>query len=318
MGALGAEDLRTIVAGTILLSSENPEGGRATMAYNEALAVSLPRDSSFIQGFEIEIKTPQAYLALPNSLAYELWRRVDPAPDKNRYGYSGERIIVQPLPTRAGIVIQVPVRKDHSLKPSPYSTLLPVVVESRDFPFIFKLEPVSKGIPPELENAQFQVKVRPILTDEGGLRLSIRYPEGGEKAPVVVTVDDKRLPEGHYLDGKETFILKAGSHYVRVSSEKYRDENRTVSVEQGKTAELAIELQDTAPLVSIEAPDSAQLAIDGQKLGKDAKYPLPIEAGEHTVTCRIGDYVVMRKFTAFRGKSYKIVLSVDLQVQENP
>lgn len=313
-----ADDLRTIIAGSVSLSSENPEGGRVNMAYNEAVAVILPRDSSFIQGFEIEIKAPPAYLAYPNSIAYSLWSRVDPVPDRNRFGYSGSRLIIQPLPARAGTIIQIPVRKDNNLRQSPYSTLLPVIIEAGDFPFIFKLEDVSKGVPSDLEKAQFQVRIRPILTDEGAIRVILHYPEGGEKSPVSIMVDDKRLPEGRYIDGKEGFILKAGTHYLRVSSDQYRDENRSFSIEQGKTYDLVIELQDTTPLITIEAPDSAQLAVDGQKLGRDVKYPLSMEAGEHTITCTLGNYTVMRKFTAYRGKSYRIVLTVDLQVQELP
>jgi hypothetical protein len=313
-----AEDLRTIVAGTASLSADASDGVRLSLAYNEAVSVVLPKDSSYIQGFEIEIKIPPAAQAMPGALAYELWRRVDPAPDKNRYGYEGERIITQALPARASLVIQVPVRKDHNLKSGPYATVIPAVVEAKDFPFLFKFYPISKGIPAELENAQFQVRIRPLLTDEGGLRLSIHYPEAAEKAAIVVSVDDKRLSDARYLDGREALVLKAGTHYLRVSSEQYRDESRTFTIEQGRTLDLVIDLQDTAPLVMVEAPDSAQVSIDGKRLTGDLKVAFTVDVGEHVVACRIGDYTVTRRFTAFRGKTYKIVLSVDLQVQESP
>ena len=312
------EELRTIVAGTVALSSENPDGTRISIAYNEAVAVSLPRDNSFIQGFEIEIKLPQAAIAMPGALAWELWRRVDPTPDKARYGYDAERLITQPLPARASLVIQVPMRKDHSLKSGPYATVIPTIGETGDFPFLFKLYPIAKGLPPELENAQFQVRVRPILTDEGAIRLSLRYPEGGDRTGVVVSVDDRRLPDGHYVDGREALVLKAGTHYLRVSSDQYRDESRTFTIEPGRTLELSVDLQDTSPLVVIEAPDSAQITLDGRKVSGDGKTALTVEIGDHIVTCRIGDYVVTRKFAAYRGKTYRIVLSVDLQVQESP
>jgi hypothetical protein len=68
----------------------------------------------------------------------------------------------------------------------------------------------------------------------------------------------------------------------------------------------------------VEAPDSALILIDGQKLGRDAKASLAVEVGEHTVTCKIGDYTITRKFTAYRGKTYRLVLSVELQLQESP
>ncbi len=316
---LPADDLRAIIAGTISLSPEAAEGSRLSIAYNESFAVIWPKDSPFIQGFEIEIKLPQAALAMPGALAYELWRQVEPAPDKNRYGYSGERLITQPLPARASLVLQVPVRRDHGLKSGPYATVLPLVLEQKDFPFLFKFDAVAKGIPSDLENAQFQVRVRPLLTDEGAIRLNLRYPDlAGEHGPLSVTIDDKKLPEGHFLDGKEALVLKSGIHYLRVSSDRYRDENRSFTLDQGRTLELVIELQDTTPILTIEAPDSALLTLDGQKMGRDAKQGSTVEPGEHVVACRIGDYVVTRKFTAYRGKAYRIVLQVDLVVQESP
>jgi hypothetical protein len=308
-----AEDLRTLVAGSAVLSSENPEGSRLAMGYNDAIAVSLSKDSSFIQGMEIELKVPAAVMALPGGFAYELWRKVDPLPEKSRFGYRGERIITQPLPSRASLVLQVPIRKDHSLKPGPYATLLPVVVEAKDFPFLFRLIAVSKGFSSEVENAQFQVRVRPILTDEGALGIRLRFPEGqGERTPIVVSVDDRKV------DPSALLLLKAGIHRLHIASENYREENRSFTIEQGKILDMVIDLQDTTPVLLIEAPDSALVLLDGARIDHVTKPQMQVEAGEHSATCRIGDYTVTRKFTAYRGKTYRLVLAIDLQVQESP
>jgi hypothetical protein len=307
------QELRTIVAGSASLSPEGVDGVRLSMGYNDAIAVFLDRESPFIQGFEIELKIPQAALALPGGFAYELWRRIDPAPDKSRFAYRGERLITQPLPARAGLVIQVPVRRDHALKPGPYATLVPVVVEAKEFPFLFKLLPLAKGVTPEIESALFQVRIRPILGEEGALSLRLRYPEGQpEKEAPAVTVDDKRV------DPSAPLLLKAGSHRLRLSSETYRDENRSFTVEQGKVFELVIDLQDTTPVLVVEAPNSAIVTIDGVRLDHVARPQLMVEPGEHTAACRIGDYSITRKFTASRGKTYKLVLAIELQVQEGP
>jgi len=68
----------------------------------------------------------------------------------------------------------------------------------------------------------------------------------------------------------------------------------------------------------VEAPDSAVVTLDGQRIDHVAKPSMTVDPGEHNATCRIGDYTLSRKFTAYRGKSYKLVLEVDLQVQEAP
>jgi hypothetical protein len=306
-----AEELRALVAGVAVISPENVDGTRVAMGYDESVAVLMPKDSPFVQGFEIEIKSPPAVIAAPGGFAYELWRRLDPAPDRKRLAYRGERIIMQPLPARAGYAIQIPVRADNSLRPSPYATLIPALVEQKDFPFLFKLVPISKGLSSAAESAKFQVRVRPILSDDGILSLRLRYPEGSpERFPVTVTVDDRRI------DPALPLLLKAGAHRLGVSSEAYRDESRSFAVEQGKTIELSVELQDTTPVLVVEAPDSAIVTLDGVRLDHVAKPSMPIEAGEHNAACRIGDYALTRRFTAYRGKTYKLVLEVDLQIQE--
>jgi hypothetical protein len=220
---------------------------------------------------------------------------------------------MQPLPARAGYAIQIPVRPDHSIKPSPYATLIPTIVEQKDFPFLFRLVPISKGVSADVESAKFQVRVRPLFSDEGALSLRLRYPEGAsERFPLTVTVDDKKV------DPSAPLLLKMGPHRLGVSSEAYRDESRSFAVEQGKTLDLVVELQDTTPILVVEAPDSAIVTLDGARIDQAAHPTMTVEPGDHSASCRIGDYTLTRKFTAFRGKTYKLVLEIDLQVQEGP
>jgi hypothetical protein len=307
----GAEDLRAQVAGIAVIEPDNADGTRLAMAYNESIAVLMPRYSDFVQGFEIEIRSPPAVIASPGGFAYELWCRIDPIPDRGRLAYTGERIMMQPLPARAGYAIQIPVRADHSIKPSPYATLLPALVEQRDFPFLFRLIPIAKGLGSEAEASRFQLRIRPLLSDEGALALRLRYPEGvPERYPLTVTVDDRRV------EPSAPILLGTGTHRLALSSEAYKDESLSFAIEQGRTLDLVVELQDTTPILVIEAPDSAIFSLDGSRVDHVEHPTLRVEPGEHSASCRIGDYTLTRKFTAYRGKTYKLVLEIDLQVQE--
>jgi hypothetical protein len=303
-----AEELRAIIGGIAVLSADKPEGSSLSIGSDEAVAVLMPKDSPFIQGFEMSIRSPKAAIAAPGGYAYELWRGIAPDPDLKRVSYRGERIIMQSLPARAGYAIQVPTRGDHSLKSGPYAALVPIIVAQRDFPFVLRLVPISKGLPPAAEAAKFQVQVRPILTDFGALSLKLRYPDDG--APVSVAVDDQRI------DPSGPVMLKSGSHKLTVSSEAYRDESRGFAIEQGKTLELLIELKDTKPMLSIEAPDSAIVSLDGTRVDHVNKPTMAVDPGEHVAACRLGDYSLTRRFTAQRGKTYRLVLAVELNVEE--
>ncbi len=66
-----------------------------------------------------------------------------------------------------------------------------------------------------------------------------------------------------------------------------------------------------------EAPANAIFLLDDQPVDHAASARLVVEPGERTIVCRIGDYTITRKFTVVRGKTYRFVFSVDVQIQEN-
>jgi len=308
-----ARDLRMIVAGFASLSSERAAGEAVSIGYADAAAVWVPARSPFIQGIEIELRSPPEVARTPGLFAFEIWKSIDPAPEKGKFAYRGVRVLTQPLPGRAGYAFQIPLRADHSIERGPYAELLPLVIEASEFPIVIKMVPLSKGITPEIEKVRFQATFRPILGDEGALSLKLSYPEGErEGGPVKVLVDERET------DASEPVELKAGAHRLRILSEEYRDEIRSFSIEAGKTLELAVALQGTTPILSIEAPDSAELSLDGRRLDSKSWGRIEVEPGERSVSCRIGDYSLTRRFVAAKGKSYKIVLEIDLRLQELP
>ena len=306
-----ARDLRMIVAGFASISSEDAAGASVSIGYADAAAVWIPSPSPFLQGVEIEVRSPPEAVRAPSGFAFEIWKSVAPAPAKGLVAYRGVRVLTRPLPGRPGYVFQIPIRADHSIERGPYAELLTLVIDASEFPVGIKMVPVSKGITSEVEKVRFQLRFRPLVGDEGALALKLAYPEGGrEAAPVEVLVDDQRI------DASAPVVLKAGGHRLRIVSDDYRDESRSFSIEAGRKLELAVVLQGTAPILSIEAPDSADVTLDGRPLDPKSWARIEVEPGEHAASCRIGDYSVSRRFTAARGKSYKIVLEIDLRVQE--
>ncbi|MCX7024523.1 MAG: hypothetical protein NT080_07875 [Spirochaetes bacterium] len=305
-----AEPFRTNVAAVITLSAAKPDGEQLSIGAADAIAIQFSEDSLFIQGIEIEVRIPRMS---PSSVVWTLYKAVKPAPKTDRVAFEGDALLSQPLPDRVSMVLQVPVSERHALKSGPYATVLPTVIKARDFPIVFKLTPVSKGIPPELELSGFKLRIRPLLIDEGILRLSVTGPEP-EPAPddIEVFIDEKRCERWY-----EPVFLRKGSHSVQVKAPGFRDEMRTVVTEPARILDLAVVLQDTKPTAVFEAPANALIHLDGVAVDLVHEPKIFMEPGEHTVVCRIGDYTITRKFTAYRGKTYRIVLSVDLSVQES-
>lgn len=309
-----SEGVRTVVTAVVVISPEKPEGDSVLLGYSEGVGIVLPSGSPFLQGVEIDLRIPKPLQSAQGAFAWALYKTVSPAPSVDKYGYDGDRLLLQALPPRAGIVFQVPVSPRHTLRSGPYATVLPVLVEPLDFPLLFKLSALTKGVTPEQEQARYQVRIRPLFTDEGALRITVLPPEGAEADFVPsVYVDERKLESWQDL-----IFLKKGLHTVQVSGNGVRDESRSVALESGKVFNLEIRLQGTKPVIVFEAPANALIFLDDQPVDHAGGARIQIEPGERTVLCRIGDYTITRRFTAVRGKTYTIVFSVDVKVQEDP
>jgi hypothetical protein len=240
-----------------------------------------------------------------------LYADLDRVPALGVADLEGRRIAFDPLPGKIQIVYQVPLRPSSGLKSSPYVTVLASTALPSSFPLLFRIMPVIKGLSAELENMIFQLSAKPILGDEGLVKLNFRYPEQLKGKPFTVLIDDI-LISNH----SEELLLKEGERHLVILSEDYRNESRRFAVERARTLELHIALQDPTPLLIFEAPQNSRIFLDNAPvfLGRD---PIPVEPGLHEVKINLGDYTITKTFVAQRGKTYTIPLAVDINVIES-
>ncbi|OHD77152.1 MAG: hypothetical protein A3J97_15330 [Spirochaetes bacterium RIFOXYC1_FULL_54_7] len=310
---LDAEGIRTRITGTVRIDPTRPDGETIGLRFNEAVGVLLPADTLFVQGIEFELRLPKAVQGSESSISWTVYSSVDPDPSGERLDFNGARIISQPLPARVSMVIQIPVVDRHELRSGPFVTVIPKLMRAGDFPLMFKLAPIGKGFGPSTESAEFRLTVRPVLTDEGGISVSCAFPEGAEPVPYSVYIDDKRVE-----DVAGPIVLRKGARVVRVSAEGYREEVVSLSVEAGAISKVSVNLVPDAPRLQFEAPTGSIISLNGVPVPSESFDELAIEPGEHTVVCRIGDYTITRKFVAVRGKTYRVIMSVELSIQAGP
>jgi hypothetical protein len=305
-----AEPLRVIVVGNLEITHDK-SAGPVPLHYNESCLVVLAGDIRFLRGLELELSAPQRWPAYQGSLAMALYVDLDREPAIGVADLEGRQVAFEPLPGKIQIVFQVPLRPSSGLKSSPYATALARVALPSSFPLLFRIMPVIKGLSDELENMVFQLSVKPILGDEGLVRLNFRYPEQLRGKPFTVLVDDILI-----ANHSEELLLKEGERHLVILSEDYRNESRRFAVERAKTLELNIALQDPTPLLVFEAPQNARIFLDNASvpLGKG---PIPVDPGPHEVKIHLGDYTITKTFVAQRGKTYTIPLSVDINVIES-
>jgi hypothetical protein len=280
------------------------------MGIDSSILISLNGETRFLRGIEIEITAPQSWLLYRGSLVMAAYNNLSVRTASGIVDLDGSRIAFEPLPARLQIVYQIPLRQSHGLRTTPYITVPAGVTSSDTFPILFRLSPVIKGITNELERMIFNVTVRPILSDEGAIRLVPRFPPQLRNRPFTVLIDDvliDNISENHFL--------REGEHHLVILSDDYRNESRRFVVERAKTLDLIIELQDPAPLIIFEGPQNALVFLDNVNVPQ-TREPIPVEPGPHEVRFQIGDYTVIRTLNVQRGKTYRVTLEVDLTIQE--
>jgi hypothetical protein len=308
---LEAESLRALIAGSTTVSLEVLRGDSIPLSYTESALILLDKDTRFFRAVELEFTVPQSYFLYRGSLAIAIYADLNRIPDPGVVDIQVRQIFFEPIPNKIQSVYQIPLRQAHGLKTSPYATVLPEVVFSSSFPILFRIFPVIKGLNEEVESMSFTLQVKPILSDEGAVRLIPRYPENLQGRPFTVLIDD------HVIENPgEERLLREGEHHLVILSNDYRNENRVFMVERGKTLEITIALQDPTPLVIFEAPKDTLVFFDNQPVNS-LESPLPVEPGIHEVRFQLSDYSIMKSLVVQKGKNYRVSMAVDVQVSES-
>jgi len=307
---LQAESFRTVVNGSVDVSAGQTDTV-IPIGINSAVIINLSGDTRFLRGIEIEISAPQSWLPYRGSLVMIMYNKINPQTADGITDMDGSRIAFEPLPSRLRIIYHIPIRQQHGLRTTTSVTVPTNIIQPASFPIVFRLMQISKGLPDDFENITFNFTARPIISDEGAVRIIPRYPSQLRNKPFTVLIDDNVIP-----NISEQVFLREGEHHLVVLSEDYRNESRRFVVERAKVIDLTIELQDTSPIIVFEGPQNAQIYLNNNLIprGRDS---VTVEPGQHEVKFNVGDYTITRTLNIQRGKTYRVSLAVDLTVQED-
>lgn len=308
---LDAESFRVSRVHELAMAQASDSEATAKLGINEALAIKLPEDQTFIEGLELKFDIPEAVASWMDSVACSVYANISPTPKASQIDYNGTRAYVRTLPGKLSWVLQIPLKEENSIKSNNYTTKVDTVISPSKNILFIRLQPVMKGVPEETLNSIIPITVKPILTNKGQLSFKLLPPEG-KLAACTVFIDDQLIS----LPKDNKVLLDTGVHNISVISEFYRNELRTVRIDKAKTTELTIEMKSLEPTLLITAPEGTEVLLDDVKctsLGKE----FVISEGEHKIKFTIGDYEIVRSITAIKGKTYTANFSLDLDISEN-
>lgn len=319
--SLSAENFRVRKVHEVNLAEEVSFEKTVSIGINDSIAVFLPEKDpeqeryDYLEGIEVKVSIPKAVSDWRDSVALALYDSISPKPASSQIDYSGTRIFIQPLPSKMSWIVQIPFYKETGLKDSSYTTKVNVIPDIQKAFTFLRFMPVMKGVPEETLEASLNVTIKPCLRNIG--RLSLNFERKGEFAssPVDIFVDDQPV-QSQFTGKTYSLLVTPGLHNLSLQSNEFRSEVRSCLVEQAKTTSENFKFKSLKPLLSVSAPDNAEIFFDGQKLSEIGK-EFEVSEGEHSLKFILGSYEVIRNITAEKGKSYSANLNIDLQILED-
>ena len=149
-----------------------------------------------------------------------------------------------------------------------------------------------------------------LFISKGILLLETLDPNGEEVKPFTLFVDGNAIE-----DLKNDLFLSPGAHDISVVSDFYRNEMRTVTIEQAKRTKVSIAFRAITPLLRIAVPEGTFVYLDDVLL-ELASETIPITQGDHVLKFKVGDYELVKTISAVNGRTYTVSLNVDANVSE--
>ncbi len=278
---------------------------------NDGVLIELPEDKTFVQGIELYFKVPQNVADWYNSVAWSIYSNISPKPKESVVDYTGTRQTVGTFGNSLSLTVKIPFSKRNSIKKDSYSYYVEEIPDIKDNKIFLRLQLAMKGVPSSISDSLIEITARPIFINKGRLVLNV-VPAENEQELKEIT---------YFIDGKQTelkdgnVILDTGMHTVNLTSDFYRNEVRTINIEQAKNSQLTINMRTIQPYIRIVSPAGSSVTLDDKQI-EDFSQPFLIESGEHIVKIELGGYEIIKNFTVVNGRNYNISVSFDALVSE--
>ncbi|MBI9105371.1 MAG: hypothetical protein JEZ04_01425 [Spirochaetales bacterium] len=307
-----SENIRGDVVNIIKLTdSSAPGDNEFTMGIEDVFAVSVDGRSEFIRGYAVKIFAPSELRRYGSSFAFNIYKQISPEITEGIGTYYGKKYDSIILPESAEFHIRIPVGERLPGEIGPYITVLSTLTSETDYPMMFTILPMMKGLPSSLYNSGFTISVSPIFRDSGLLSLVVIIPDGLDAEDLNLMIDNKAVDD----DGK--YKLASGSHSLTLGIQGGKNISRSFDISAGQTTNLNIEVEKLESTIFIDVPENTIIYIDGEKMHSGSENRMTIDPGEHLVLFKIGDYKISKKFEILPGKDCKISLFLDIFIEEN-
>lgn len=327
LDGLPAQSVRGPLAARVTLAAHESAGIELRPGLGELVLIDVDETFPLLRGIELEVGIPPGARRAAGSFAIYAYADAVMEGEDGIVGAQGRRLPFELLTAARRIFFRLPTSDDHGFRTTADTEVFDRVLSRADFPVLLTIQAVMKGFPEEVLDETFTTTVRAIPTDRGGVDIEIippvadnieseRFLDGLVIELSGDRIQTRRLLPSDILAAESELLLEPGLYSLEIRGEDIRTERRTIGVERGTISEAVIELRPALSLVSLQAPENAEVLLNGAELGTNGTGRVYLEPGEHTIAFRIGDYTVSRRFSTEKERDYTISLSLDVLVAE--
>jgi len=309
---LVSEDIRGLVTQEVSIKPEAGFTKQISLLPGEMIILSLEKDAELLTALQLELILSEPLKQYSEFFSIEIYSQIEPAPDFNNMSYTGNNIFFQVMPYLNTVNLKLPYNTTDSKHQTPGNYTLSKGLRFEQFPLLFTIRVISKGIPNSVLLKNFFVKIKAEMVKKGYLNLKISKPNTVAAQDMEIYLDDILTP-----DIKAMQLLEAGVHALKIVAANCADENTSFTIEIGKTTNLEITLKELISLVFVDILPGTQVFIDGIKQETLPKNGLPVSPGNHTFRFKINDYSISKSIFIAEGKKYNITLFFNIDVKEN-
>jgi hypothetical protein len=272
--------------------------------------IVLGEDYEFLRGVEIRVDLPKEVSLYTGTYAVFVYKKVNPTPEVNKTSYQGSLLFFKVVEERRRLFIQIPLGSSSGFTNAPDTYIHKTPLAASDFPLLFAVLPIMKGIPEQAMKALFHAEVHPLFKNMGKLLISL--PDEESPGPEIrVFVDEKA--QTYAAKG---ILLEPGVRKVRVEKPGFASFDASIGIERGQTAVLKVSFPVKQTSLRINAPSGTRAFLDGKAIALE-NMEIPVEAGEHTLSMKLGDYQTSKRFSVETGRTYSVSLYLDIFINED-